>query len=239
MVYFLSSVFGWIGYFAWSISFYGQIYENYTRKSVSGLSFDFEVYNFTGFLAYTVYNIWGFCVPNVVQGTFHVEDIVFAIHALAATIITIGQIFYYYDKNDETQKVSNLCILITSLLYWGTFNIIFVENILGLYPTDLTKNHSHFNITIYLGFQKVFISFIKYIPQVKSNYLRKSTEGWSIFNILMDLTGGTFSLVQNLIDGIQIVKEDQNNGLNIAKFALSLCCIFFDIIFLFQHFCVE
>ena len=30
----------------------------------------------------------------------------------------------------------------------------------------------------------------------------------------------------------------QNNDLNIAKFALSVCSIFFDIIFLIQHFCL-
>lgn len=28
------------------------------------------------------------------------------------------------------------------------------------------------------------------------NYQRKSTKGWSIFNILMDLTGGVLSFLQ-------------------------------------------
>jgi hypothetical protein len=32
------------------------------------------------------------------------------------------------------------------------------------------------------------------IPQAYINYQRKSTEGWSIENILLDLTGGVLSL---------------------------------------------
>lgn len=236
----LSLILGWIYFFAWSISFYGQIWENYKRKSVSGLSFDFEVYNFIGFLAYSIYTVWGYINPDIASGTFQINDIVFALHALVATIITIVQIFIYYDKTDEYQKVSNTCILIVSLLIWGTLNIIFVEDILHLYPPNLKINDTHFNVVIYLGFQKVFISFIKYMPQVRSNYLRKSTEGWSILNIILDFVGGSFSFAQNLVDtfagSYSIIKPGQNNSLNVAKFALSICSMFFDIIFLIQHF---
>ena len=44
-LYYLSVVFGWIYFVAWSISFYGQLIENFRRKSVKGLNFDFEIYN--------------------------------------------------------------------------------------------------------------------------------------------------------------------------------------------------
>lgn len=236
----LSHILGWIYFFAWSFSFYGQILENYRRKSVSGLSFDFEVYNFTGFLAYSVYTIWGFVNPKMASGTFDINDVVFAVHAFAATIFTIIQIFIYYDKNDKDQKVSFTCILITSCLYWGSLNLIFVEDILKFYDPVLSEDKVKFNVIIYLGFLKVFISFIKYLPQVRSNYLRKSTEGWNIHNIILDLTGGVFSLAQNIVDSINgqdtITHLGQNNSLNIAKFALSVCSIGFDIIFLIQHF---
>ena len=33
-------------------------------------------------------------------------------------------------------------------------------------------------------------------PQAYMNYTRKSTEGWSIGNVLLDFTGGAFSLIQ-------------------------------------------
>lgn len=236
----LSKILGWIYFFAWSFSFYGQIIENYQRKSVSGLSFDFEVYNFFGFLSYTVYTVWGYVEPRIASGTFDLNDLVFAIHALVATILTIAQIFIYYDKNDKSQKVSHTCILISSCLVWGTLNLIFVEDILGFYSPYIDDKSIKFNVVIYLGFVKVFISFIKYLPQVRSNYLRKSTEGWNIHNILLDFTGGAFSFAQNIVDSMNgdatIIKPGQNNSLNIAKFALSICSMFFDIIFLIQHF---
>ena len=72
------------------------------------------------------------------------------------------------------------------------------------------------------------LSFIKYSPAVYWNYKRKSTKGWSIFNILLDLVGGSFSLASGGIS--------TENGLNIAKFALALLTIVYDLIFIFQHY---
>lgn len=40
---------------------------------------------------------------------------------------------------------------------------------------------------------------MKYVPQAFMNYRRKSTDGWSIGNILLDFTGGTLSIGQMLI----------------------------------------
>ena len=91
-----------------------------------------------------------------------------------------------------------------------------------------------------MGWCKVFISLIKYIPQAVSNYRRKSTIGWNIHNILLDFTGGTFSFGQNIIDSIRnefsITSDTQPKALNIAKFALSFISIFFDIVFITQHY---
>lgn len=50
-------VIGWIYFFAWSISFYPQIYTNFVRKSVVGLNFDFVSYNLLGFFSYSLFNI--------------------------------------------------------------------------------------------------------------------------------------------------------------------------------------
>jgi cystinosin len=50
------------------------------------------------------------------------------------------------------------------------------------------------------GYVKLICTVIKYCPQVYVNYKRKSTEGWSINQILLDFTGGILSLAQLLID---------------------------------------
>ena len=55
------------------------------------------------------------------------------------------------------------------------------------------KNLGVFN---FMGYFKLAISNLKYLPQLYWNYKRKSTKGWSIFNILMDFTGGAGSFLQ-------------------------------------------
>jgi cystinosin len=241
-LFYLSQVLGWIYFFAWSFSFYGQVIENYRRKSVSGLCFDFPVYNLTGFIGYSIYNIWGYMDHNIGTGKVEIQDIVFSVHAVLLTLVCIFQIFLYYEKDNPYQKVSNICKTITICLWWGVLQIIFIERILNLYdphrdPKDIGFV---FNSVVYLGWCKVFISLIKYIPQAISNWRRKSTEGWNIHNILLDMTGGLFSFLQNLIDGIRgdfsITNDSQPHSLNIAKYALSVISIFFDIIFLTQHY---
>jgi cystinosin len=88
----ISQVVGIIYTVAWSASFYGQLWENFKHKSVHGISFDFVVYNFTGFLGYTVYTIWGSIDDKLGTGPVSVSDIIFASHALGITIITMIQI---------------------------------------------------------------------------------------------------------------------------------------------------
>jgi len=244
-LYYLSQVIGWIYFFAWSFSFYGQVIENHRRKSVKGLSFDFEAYNLLGFIGYTIYTIWGYIDPKIGTGKVAIQDIVFAVHAVILTLITIVQIFIYYDRTDPEQKVSSVCKLIIICLIWGVLQIIFIERVLCLYDPHEVKDKTQFvfNSVIYLGWCKVFISFIKYMPQAYYNYKRKSTEGWSIHNILLDFTGGSFSFAQNIIDTIRgqsVIIDDptQSHTLNIAKYALSFVSIIFDIIFMIQHFCL-
>lgn len=244
-LFYLSQVIGWIYFFAWSFSFYGQVIENYKRKSVSGLSFDFVCYNLLGFMGYTVYTIWGYCDPKIGTGKVSIQDIVFATHATMITFITIIQICIYYDKKDSNQKVSSTCRLICICLIWGVLQILFIERVLKLYDPHQTDKSSKFNFNsvIYLGWCKVFISFIKYMPQAYYNYKRKSTVGWNIHNIILDFTGGTFSFAQNIIDtirGQQIIIDDptQSHSLNIAKYALSFISIIFDILFMTQHYCL-
>ncbi len=44
----VSAIVGWLYFFAWSISFYPQIYLNYVRRSVVGLSLDYVSLNIIG-----------------------------------------------------------------------------------------------------------------------------------------------------------------------------------------------
>lgn len=235
----ISIILGWMYFCAWSFSFYGQVIENYRRGKVNGLNINFEVYNLVGFTGYTVYTFWGYFDNKLGTGNVQVQDLCFAGHALILTIITIGQVIYYYDKNDPDLKISNFTITLLSVMIWGALVLIFVEQVLKYYdPHESTQKNYIFNSLIYLGWCKVAISLVKYIPQVISNYRRKSTIGWNIHNILLDITGGVLSFAQNVIDSIRgtLDIEGQTPTLNIAKFAISVVAVIFDIIFIVQHY---
>jgi len=240
-LYYLSVVFGWIYFVAWSISFYGQLIENFRRKSVKGLNFDFEIYNLVGFTGYTIYTVRGYIDDNLGTGIVQIQDIFFAAHALLITLITIIQILYFYDPSDKDQKVSNITITIILVMIWGAILLVIVENGFEYYDPHVKENRKYiFNSLVYLGWCKVVISLIKYIPQVVSNFRRRSTIGWNIHNILLDFTGGAFSFGQNIIDSFRdefsITSDDQSKGLNIAKYALSIISMLFDIVFMIQHY---
>ncbi|KAL3912759.1 MAG: hypothetical protein SGILL_006760 [Bacillariaceae sp.] len=86
-----------------------------------------------------------------------------------------------------------------------------------------------------LSFVKIGISLIKYVPQVVLNIQRKSTVGWSIWNILLDFTGGCLSILQLVLDCADMKDFSGITG-NPAKFGLGFVSIFFDLIFMVQHY---
>lgn len=242
-LYYLSQVFGWIYFSAWSVSFYGQVIENYRRGKINGLCFDYELYNLFGFTGYSIYTIWGYTDNDLGTGKVPIQDIIFAVHAVILTIVTLIQIVIYYHTKEPDQKFTNFCISLLIVLVWGACILIFVEQILKYYDPHVSsiKDRSYiFNSVIYLGWCKVFITLIKYIPQAYSNYKRQSTIGWNIHNILLDFTGGSLSFGQNIIDTIRssmvITPDQQSPALNIAKYALSFISIIFDCVFMTQHY---
>ena len=79
------------------------------------------------------------------------------------------------------------------------------------------------------------MTFIKYSPQAYYNWKRKSTEGWSIWQIIFDLLGGVCNLMQILVLCWNNNDSSPLTG-DVGKLGLSLETFFFDIIFIFQHY---
>ena len=50
-----------------------------------------------------------------------------------------------------------------------------------------------------LSYVKLGSTIIKYMPQAYMNFRRQSTIGWSIWNVLLDFTGGISSLTQMMV----------------------------------------
>ena len=67
------------------------------------------------------------------------------------------------------------------------------------------------------------------------NAERKSTEGWQINNVLLDLAGGLLSFAQIGVNAVARADLSVITG-NPAKLGISAISIGFDIIFILQHY---
>ncbi|KAI9230094.1 MAG: PQ loop repeat-domain-containing protein [Piptocephalis tieghemiana] len=230
-----SATLGWIYFTAWSISFYPQVWLNYRRKSVQGLSKDFLYLNVLGFACFTFYNTNMFANPfirkqyqDIHQGNLPLvrpNDVVFGFHALIITSFTIGQSVWYRARSGPSKfpwtfLIFTLLASLVTLTFCGF---------------ALAGHMSWLNVLYEVSMIKVVIGFVKYCPQLYLNYRRKSTQGWSIGNILLDLTGGTLSLAQAIFDAGTSGNWDGLTG-NPSKICLSLLSLTFDSAFILQHY---
>jgi len=229
----ISSVIGWIYFLAWTISFYPQIWLNWRRKSVVGLAFDYIVFNVIGFACYSAFNL-AFYFSSIIQDQYkeqnngkenlvQINDVFFAVHAFAATVVTIAQIIFY-EKGG--QRVSKVCILLSLC---GILSIIIVAIVAAVNKIQWLW------FFYYLSYVKLAISFLKYCPQVFLNFRRKSTIGWNIWNVLLDFTGGLLSVLQLLFDGWRTDNWTGVSG-DPVKFGLGFMSMVFDLIFMVQHY---
>lgn len=86
-----------------------------------------------------------------------------------------------------------------------------------------------------ISYVKLIITVVKYMPQVLTNYRNRSTHGWSIVPILLDIVGGVLSILQL---GIDSYLQGDWSGItgNPVKLMLGNVSIFFDVIFIAQHY---
>ncbi|XP_052774838.1 cystinosin-like isoform X2 [Mya arenaria] len=231
----INAIIGWVYFVAWSISFYPQVYVNFSRKSVVGLNFDFLLYNITGFLAYGFFNVGMFWVPSVKDEYKHqhprginpvqLNDVIFTLHAIAVTIITIIQCLIYDSGGQKVSKIS-MVLVIGSWLFAGISLVV-----------TLLHKITWLTYLYYFSYIKLGVTLIKYMPQAYMNFRRKSTDGWSIGNVLLDFTGGSLSLLQMFL--LSYNSDDWGSIFgDPTKFGLGFFSILFDILFIIQHYCL-
>lgn len=242
-----SKVLGWSYFACWSLSFYPQFILNCRRRNTEGLSVDFQWLNLLGFSCYAFYNCmlyWNNRVqmddsirnngefPDLVK----INDVFFALHALLLTALTLIQIYWYGNRGSMSSPVKFSIASVSLCLFLVGFETL-ARNI----RWDPSSSFIAHNLWTWLGFcllvsfVKLGVTFIKYFPQALLNYRRKSTEGWSIGNVLLDLSGGVLSLAQLLVDASE--KNDFSYAFdNPVKLLLGFVSIFFDLLFVFQHY---
>ncbi|CAG5129560.1 unnamed protein product [Candidula unifasciata] len=230
-----AAVVGWMYFAAWTLSFYPQVYTNWRRKSVVGLSFDFVVFNITGFVAYSCYNVGLFWIPSVREEYFQdhpdgvspvqVNDVFFALHAVTITSVVIVQCFIYERGSQKVTKVCKGFMTLVTLFVGITLIIAIVGSITWL------------TFLYMFSYIKLVVTVLKYVPQAYLNFRRKSTVGWSIGNVLCDFIGGWLSILQMFLLAYNGDDWESIFG-NVTKFGLGVVTIFFDTLFIIQHYCL-
>lgn len=175
----------------------------------------------SGYIGYTLYNCilyWDVTVQREYEQLHHSttipvqpNDVAFAIHAFILTCFQIGQCFIYdvgiviSDYNFPAWRSKNTSchnsikrrndIRNVSTITLGRLRL---HDLVPLYPLlelckswmYLVKVHASGNLPLSTAL----------ISKAYSNYKRQSTIGWSIGNVLLDITGGLLSFAQQFID---------------------------------------
>lgn len=233
----ISSCIGYTYFLAWSTSFWPQAISNCKRRSTRGLSPEFCGLNVLGFACYAAYNMALFWSPTIrelykerhgknSEITVQSNDVAFAVHAFVLASVTLFQIAYF--DGIRALRPSKyigyiMCGILAVCILYAALVILHVDGFNWL------------DYLYMLSFVKILISIIKYVPQVLLNFHRRSTVGWSIWNILLDFTGGTLSILQLILDCADLGDWSGITG-NVAKFGLGFVSITFDVIFMLQHY---
>lgn len=158
-----------------------------------------------------------------------INDIFFSLHAVFATVVTVGQCFIYEVIECDLNRVVNtkryifyseiyiveFCFFFLTLQR-GTQRVSTTARIIhGIFASftlislilSLAKTIQWLDFLYHCSYVKLSITLIKYVPQAFYNYRRKSTVGWSIGNIFLDFTGGILSMLQMILNAYNYGKN--------------------------------
>ena len=187
------------------------------------------------------------------SSTVQSNDVAFAIHALAMSTFQLYQSWLYdgfskkkkkqerdtslkssHENSDVSSISSPVFVYICIIVTWSFCYLLGVF-VMNHYRHVNTFPWTWLDFLYLLSYFKVSISVAKYIPQILLNIQRQSTIGWSIWGVIFDLSGGLLSLIQLLFDSLDMGTLSGITG-NLAKLGLSFVTIFFDLVFLYQHY---
>lgn len=154
----------------------------------------------------------------------------FATHSFAVTIFIAGQMIYY---DGYTNFPSETCRAVSGILTLaaaiGLCSVLFLQPYMRLCTM--------LNWLYLLSVVKVIITILKFLPQVRANIRRKSTQGWNIHGSNMDFCGAVLSTLQLFLD-CYYLNDWGGVGGNFVKLGLALISGGYDALFAVQHYCL-
>lgn len=209
----------------WSISFYLQLFLIKKVKHSEGYSLDFQIFNIFGFGFYTISNIH-YLYQNGLNFNSSL-DLIFSTHAFLISIIILILTFYYPKKKNKGHFGSYIMIF-----------IFFVMAVIFFFVNKFFVFGSENDLWIFMGMGKSIVSTLKYLYQIYLNRDRGTTEGFSVGNIVLDLSGGFLSLLQVFLEIWSVGGGFFDDRTNVPKIGLAFVVIFFDFVLLYQFFFV-
>ena len=163
----LADVVGWGYFLCWIVSFLPQIYENWRRKCVVGLSFDTLACYFLSYVMYTIYNVTVYFDPKLILANSHddnpvkLTDVVYANVAFVCTISLVIQCLMY-DRGSQKIHTSSVVVCICCLLALAALTVLSCFGI-----------GSWFLVLQFCGYVKLVVSFgtVSYLPRIFIAYV--------------------------------------------------------------------
>ncbi|KFY16028.1 hypothetical protein V491_05465 [Pseudogymnoascus sp. VKM F-3775] len=242
----LSYVFGWGYFISWGLSFYPQPLLNYYRRSTSGATIDFPAINILGFAAYFISNT-AFLYSSEIRRqyaarnhgltpTVKLNDVAFAAHATICSAVAMSQYFPWIWGFEGGRRRERVGRTVMGIFIGSIIGVGGVALVVASYPgDDVATGWAAIDVVYAISYVKLVVTLVKYIPQLVTNYNNKSTHGWSIHQILLDLIGGFLSLGQLGIDSY-IQRDWSGITGNPVKLALGNSSLIFDSMFIIQHY---
>lgn len=157
-------------------------------------------------------------------------DLIYSAHGFLLTLITTSQLYFWGFKSrpGSPKRLTKLIILVVFVVLASAYYSVGTKN--------STREFTLLDVAVLLSYIKIFMSLIKYIPQLNHNYKRKSVVGFSILTIVLDTTGGTLSIAQLFLDAYIMTGSLSWEVLrnNSGKLGLSAVTLFFDACFVYQ-----
>lgn len=241
---------GFIYVISWSVSMYAPVITNWKYKSASAVSVDFVMLNIAGYMYLTCsmfLQLYAWLPAATGSGGDLMSelvtkpkvsdfDLLYTSHGFILNLILSSQLYvpnlwrFKIEKRPHMKKNYER-ILYTSLVIFSLLVMEFMY-----YNENVGWNNNRtLSFCNKLFLMKISMSLLKYLPQVKHNYERKTLKGFSISGIFLDVIGGIASLLQLII-------EINNDGdfsfivfvTNFGKIGLGLVTLIFDFIFISQ-----